>query len=86
MSKRKKLTPEEKKKQEEDKARKKRKETVCYRCVYFCCIGGGASVYNYSPCDYIGITGKRRPCEPEDCKKAGVFLSKKRKGRANACC
>jgi hypothetical protein len=31
---------------------------------------------NDNLCNYIGITGKMRPCMPDDCRKAGVWEAK----------
>lgn len=46
---------------------RKRKETVCKKCEYHGMSGG------IPCCEYVGYTGRRRPCLPSECVEKGVF-------------
>lgn len=48
----------------------------CSKCFY------GSRVMNgdKSTCEYLAVTGHKRPCKPGDCRETGVFEPKK-KGR-----
>ena len=48
----------------------------CSKCFYGSCVMNG----DKSTCEYLAVTGHKRPCKPGDCRETGVFEPKK-KGR-----
>ena len=56
-----------------------RRARICKKCKYHGYVAGITIGYTYKGetqsvhCDYIGHTGHKRPCRPEDCVKEGVF-------------
>ena len=48
-----------------------RKKTICRRCSYHAILSGSIC------CDYLFLTGSRRPCHATECVEAGVFRTGK---------
>ena len=69
---------------------KKTRESFCSKCIYL----GGSSIDTVTRgsrstintyCNYIGMTGHRRPCLAGKCKETGVFVQKtQRRGKRKA--
>lgn len=57
-----------------------RKQTLCAHCAYFPNTNMEKTHHAVS-CDYLIITGKRRPCKAGECKEAGVFKEKHSVGK-----
>lgn len=53
--------------------------TQCANCKYYSSDSQTSAVAK--PCDYIGITGHRRGCDPRDCVKEGIFEYAEKKKR-----
>jgi len=51
------------------------KEALCATCIYH--IGTRTEL----TCDYLKVTGKRRPCPARQCREAGVYVKGERKKR-----
>lgn len=56
--------------------------TQCAHCKYYGKESQTAGVAK--PCDYIGIVGHRRGCDPRDCVKMGIFEYADEKKRRTA--
>lgn len=63
----------------------KTRKKDCIKCIYL--KGANGSTLNTSPrsatntfCDYLAMEGRRRPCRPGECREAGVFSPRSRRG------
>jgi hypothetical protein len=50
------------------------RQTVLHDCRY---CGYSDGIKEGRLCNYIGVTGKIRPCLPGECRQKGVFISRK---------
>lgn len=64
-------------KSEDPEAARIRRDTYCKVCVWkIGQINGNAEHYTCG-CDYIGKTGKIRPCAPSECVEQGIFRERR---------
>ena len=60
-------------KAEDPEAARIRRDTYCKVCVWKVGQVNGNSEHYTCGCDYIGKTGKIRPCAPSECVEQGIF-------------
>ena len=64
-------------KAEDPEAARIRRDTYCKVCVWKVGQVNGNSEHYTCGCDYIGKTGKIRPCAPSECVEQGIFRERK---------
>ena len=64
-------------KSEDPEAARIRRDTYCKVCVYKVGQVNGNAEHYTCGCDYIGKTGKIRPCAPSECVKQGIFRERR---------
>ena len=64
-------------KEEDPEAARVRRDTYCKVCIYKVGQVNGNSEHYTCGCDYIGKTGKIRPCAPSECVEQGIFRERR---------